>query len=346
VIPVFAQLDLTDAAGVVETLRSAAAANRSAACRRGSVDVIGPGVDREPRGERGERLIATGDLHDNPLHLARLVEAAGLGDPARPAAAHLTLHEIIHPDRLVNGMDFSYRALTRVAALKVAFPEHVHTLLANHELAQVLGAGIVKDGVKVVEAFNEGVAYAFGDRAGDVLAAVAEFIRSMPLALVASGARPDTPPSARRGAAGPDDRMEDGPGRDTDPEIGGAAACGAGTVLCAHSLPAPELMDRFDPGVLERDLAEDDYTPRRGSAHLMVWGRGHTPEQLRTLAERWGVGLFVLGHEKAEDGAMTVPPNAVVLNSDHERGVYLPIDLDRPPASVSEALGRVTRLAG
>ena len=30
-------------------------------------------------------------------------------------------------------MDFSYRALARVAELKTLYPEHVHTLLANHE---------------------------------------------------------------------------------------------------------------------------------------------------------------------------------------------------------------------
>jgi hypothetical protein len=41
--------------------------------------------------------------------------------------------------------------------------------------------------------------------------------------------------------------------------------------------------------------------------------------------------MFVLGHEHCPDGVMLVPPAAVVLNSDHERGVYLPIDLEHPP---------------
>ena len=297
--PILEALDLRDAAAVAATLRAGAEANRSAPCRQGSIDrIAGPG-----------RLIATGDLHDNPFHLARLVEAAGITAPGVEPAAHITFHEIIHGDRLVGGMDFSYRALTRIAALKAAFPEHVHTLLANHELAQIIGAGIIKDGVRVVEAFADAVEVTFGGQAGEVLDAIEDFIRSMPLALRC--------------------------------EVGGRSD---GAILCAHSLPAPELMDRFDPAVLSRDLTPDDYIPRRGSAHLMVWGRDHTPDQLRLLADAWGVAAFILGHEKADSGVMFREPNAVILNSDHDRGVYLELDLDHPPAP-ADAPALVTPLA-
>lgn len=280
-IPPYDQVDLRDADLVVRILGAGAEANRNAECRIGSIDRVslGPGV----------RAVLTGDLHDHPLHLARLVRAAGLdGAYLEIEPAHLTLHELIHGELQGNGLDFSYRMLTRVAALKATHPEHVHTLLANHELAQALGTTIAKDGVRVVEAFNEALDFVFADRAPAVRASVTEFVRSMPLAL----------------------RLQ-------RPEAPGA------DVLCAHSLPAPELMDRFDPAVLERDLAEADYTPRQGSAHLLIWGRGHTPEQLTALAERWGVALFVLGHEHAPSGAEVVPPNAVVLNSDHAAGVSL-----------------------
>jgi hypothetical protein len=305
-------VDLQCPAAVCDVLLAGAAANRIAPCRQGSIDVIeAPGT-----------LIATGDLHDNPLHLARLVRVAGMdgrdGETERPRGeekgsqsaegaplTHLVLHEIIHSDRLVGGMDFSYRALARVAALKSEFPERAHVVLANHELAQVTGAGIVKDGVKVVEAFNEGVEYAFGDDAPEVQAAIREFILSMPLAL--------------------------------------RCRCPGGDVLCAHSLPGAALMERFDPSVLSRDLTPEDYEPRQGAAHLMVWGRGYDAEQIEDLVERWGINLFILGHEKAENGVKFVPPCVVVLNSDHERGVYLPIDLSNPPRA-EEAMGRVVSL--
>lgn len=289
------RLDARDPAQVAAAFREGAEANCSAACRAGSVDAVAcEGT-----------LLATGDLHDNPLHFARVVRRARL-DRQERGPRRVILHEVIHSDRLIGNVDMSHRALLRVAALKTQHPEHVHTLLANHELSQIVGSGIVKDGVRVVDAFNAGVEQVFGDAADTVQEAIGAFIRSMPLALV-----------ARDGGRG---------------------------VLCAHSLPGPEVMDRFDPDILDRPLEEADYEPRQGSAHLMVWGRGHTPEQLEALAERWGVSLFVLGHQKAETGATVMPPNAVVLNSDHERGVTLPIDLADPP-SAQEAAWMTTPLA-
>lgn len=293
-------LDLSSAQAVCAVFDAGARANLDALCRRGAIDLIeAPGT-----------LIATGDLHDNPDHFARVVAAAGLGaDEAGTASnppAHLTLHEIIHSDKLINGMDFSYRALARVAQLKVRFPELVHTLLANHELSQIIGAGIVKDGIRVVEAFDDAVDYAFGEDAGLVREAIGRFIRSMPLAL-----RCRTP---------------------------------RGDILCAHSLPGPAMMGRFDPAILERDLDDYDYTPRQGSAHLMVWGRGYDAEQLEDLVERWGVMLFILGHEHVDAGIGLVEPCAVVLNSDHARGVYLPINLADPPTAQG-AVARAVSLA-
>lgn len=298
-------MNLRDANDVCARLRAGAVANRTAGCRLKSIDrITAPG-----------KLIATGDLHDNFRHFGKLVQAAGMhlvfGDddpppPDTPATAHLVLHEIIHPDEQQGGLDFSYRALVRVADLKSRYPEHVHTLLGNHELAQISGSGIVKDGVRVVDTFNAGVENVFAERAADVHTAIAEFIRSMPLAL-----RCVTP---------------------------------RGDILCAHSVPTAATMGRFDPSILTRELEDSDYEPRRGSAYTMVWGRAYDAELLEDLVERWGVNLFILGHEKVENGVMLVPPNAVVLNSDHSRGVYLPIDLEHPPRP-EEALAMVVPLS-
>ncbi|MEM1184623.1 MAG: metallophosphoesterase [Planctomycetota bacterium] len=290
------ELDVRDPDEVVAVLNAGAEANLSAECRDGSIDRI------KPPGT----LLATGDLHDNPTHLQRLLDVArydghasevtppDAGDWPRPV--HLVLHEVIHSDALINGMDFSYRALARVASVKADHPEHVHTLLANHELSQIVGAGIIKNGIRVVEAFNEGVEFTFEHRADDVTEAINRFVRSMPLAL-----RCETP---------------------------------KGDILCAHSLPGVGMMDRFDPDVITRALTDDDLIPRRGSAHLMVWGRGYDADQLEDLVERWGVSLFVLGHEHVPGGVEFRAPNAIILNSDHDDGVYLPVDLGHPPLAV------------
>jgi len=273
-----------DAREVAGVLRAGAQACLSAACREGSIDRI----------EAPGHLIATGDTHDNPANFRAVVEAAGLTGEFGAQEKHLTLHEIIHPEALdEHAEDTSFAGLARVAWLKSRYPELVHVLLANHELAQAMDQLIVKNGVRCVAAFNAGIERRFGAGAGAVRDAVRAFILAMPLAL--------------------------------------RARCPRGDILCAHSLPAPGVMGRFDTTILSRDLTEEDYRSRTGSAHMMTWGRGYDADQLEDLTERWGVNLFVLGHEHVEHGAKVVPPNAIVLNTDHDRGVYLPIDLEHEP---------------
>ncbi len=309
-------VDLRNPEAVIAALNAGAAACARTPGRRGWTEWVE--VNESRRGTPAGTLIATGDLHDNPLHLARLVRAAGIdaaweareahgsGEPCRQeqkkekqeeqglaSPCHITLHELIHGDRLVNGMDYSYRVLARTAAMKAAFPGRVHVLLANHEIAQLSGTQVAKDGVYCNEAFDEAIDAAFGNDATNVREAVHGFLRALPLA-------------ARFRCAG----------------IGG-------DLLCAHSLPGIEMMGTFDFGALDRDLTPDDFANRTGAARAMTWGRGHEPEQIEELARRWGVRLFVLGHEKAEDGARVLSPRAIVLNSDHERGVYARVDLTR-----------------
>jgi hypothetical protein len=277
-------IDLANVDEVVETLESGAEACLDASCRRGSIDEISaPG-----------QLIATGDTHDHPRNFRAVLAAAGLDGEFGAEEKHLTLHEIIHPELPDDQpIDYSYRGLTRIAWLKAEYPELVHVLLANHELAQAIGSGIMKNGIRVVDAFNAGVDEVFEDASHRVHEAITRFVMSMPIAL--------------------------------------RCRCPRGDILCAHSLPGPAMMGRFDPSILERELTMDDYQPRVGSAHMMVWGRGYDSDQLEDLTERWGVNMFILGHEHASSGYQIVEPNALVLNTDHERGVYLPVDLDEEP---------------
>ncbi|MFT3683946.1 MAG: metallophosphoesterase [Phycisphaerales bacterium] len=284
-MPAPRHVDLASATQVVAALREGTDANLNAACRAGSIDhVRGPGT-----------LLATGDLHDNSARFQAVVELAGFEGDQEPA--HLTLHELIHGDNLIDDMDPSYRALVRAAALKVANPEHVHVLLANHELSQIAGRGVIKNGLNCVKAFNDGVDYVFGDDAPDVHAALAAFIRSMPLALRC------TPADASRG-----------------------------DVLCAHSLPADDALEQFDTSILERPLTEADYQPRTGSAHMMTWGRNQSPATLTTLARRWNAGLFILGHEKADSGWLSMEPCGLILNTDHQHACVCRLTLDTCPA--------------
>lgn len=281
-------VSLNDASQVVRLFREAANVLRASLLRRGCC------VHLPSRG----RLLATGDLHDNPEHLRRILTLARLD--ASPDH-HVVLHEMIHGDRHINGMDFSYRMLARAAELVVQHPQQVHPLLANHELAQMTGKGVSKGAGNSVELFNAALEYVFSDACDDVAQAINLFIRAMPLTLK----------SESRSAGG---------------------------VLCAHSLPGDSSMTRFDLDVLERELTDADYAGPNGAAYAMVWGRkrteGATTEQ---LAARWNVKLFCLGHEHAETGIEMRGSRIIILNSDHARACALPIDLAAVP-SAEEAM--------
>jgi hypothetical protein len=270
------QVDLRDASAVIDVFTRATALLRQSPVRSASI------VRLPPRG----RLLATGDLHDNPVHLQKIIRLARL--EAAPDH-HVILHEMIHGERLINGLDLSHRMLARVAELVIRFPSQAHPLLANHELAQMTGRGVSKGAGNSVELFNDGLEFVFGDDSESVAESIRDFIRAMPLALIA----------------------------------------GHG-VLCAHSLPAPHMMKHFDASVIERDLKHEDYQPPHGAAHLMVWGRQHTPQQLDDLASAWKVNAFCLGHEHVETGFEAKPPRLILLNSDHDFGAVLPIDLTQP----------------
>ncbi len=165
-----ADLDLQDARVVIDLFQQAAEASLNTPGRSGSVVGLP---------ERGQ-LVASGDLHDHGLNFLRLLRLARLRESPDH---HIILHEMIHGPHLVNGCDLSVRTLARAAALKLNYPAQVHLLLANHDLAQLGGEGIIKDGVSVVRAFNAGVEYLYGDDAETVNRAIGQFIRSFMLAV-------------------------------------------------------------------------------------------------------------------------------------------------------------------
>lgn len=276
-------IDLSDAEAVADLLERAGEAMRSSRLRRGCCAHL-------PR--RG-RLLVTGDLHDHPVHYERIEHFARLGRPDH----HVVLHELIHGDRLVNGVDLSHRMLARVAALVIAHPEHVHPVLANHELAQAFRQGVSKGAGDNVALFDAGLEWAFGDDAEFVAEALESFVRAMPLAV----------------------RCDNG-------------------CMISHSLPSPIAMKRFDLGVLDRALEERDYLANTGSAWLMVWGRGQTHEQIEALAQAWSVRLFLTGHAHVPSGVEVADERLVILNSDHEQAMVLPLDLAADPMSAEEQL--------
>jgi len=97
-------------------------------------------------------------------------------------------------------------------------------------------------------------------------------------------------------------------------------------VFCSHSLPSPRNIERFDLDVINRVPTEDDLAIS-GSAYDMVWGRHHTQKLADELAEAWGAQVFVMGHQPAEMGYEEEGESMLVINSDHDHGMALPIEL-------------------
>jgi hypothetical protein len=155
----------------IDSLMEAARANRQDPFRKGSL------LDMEDHGQ----LVMTGDLHGNLKNFRKLRTYANL---EKTPARHIILHELLHLPTLLPGQaDPSYWLLIQAAQYKLEFPEQVHFLLGNHEVAQLTKRDIVKDGLYSVANFQQTVLNEYGeDRGHDVLLAVNEFIESMPLA--------------------------------------------------------------------------------------------------------------------------------------------------------------------
>ena len=161
----------TNADEVVETFGAATEENQIDSLREHQVVTLPA---------EGEVWIA-GDLHDHRRNFDKLLRAADLPNNPR---RHLILQELIHGDHFnERGAEESWQTLHRAAELKADHSSQVHFLLANHDLAQIQGKGIMKGSTSVCEAFNKGVKEAFTSHAGMVQVAITEFLLSFPLGI-------------------------------------------------------------------------------------------------------------------------------------------------------------------
>jgi hypothetical protein len=227
----------------------------------------------------------TGDIHDHRTNFSKLIAAANLAEhPQR----HLVLHELIHGDHFdQSGAEDSWRILYQAAELKCNFPNQVHFLLANHDLAQIHGEGIMKAGLSVCEAFNAGVKRDFASAGTMVTVAITEFLLSLPLAI----------------------------------------KCPNGLLFC-HSLPTDEQIQKFDFSVFDRPLEPADYKRRTGPVYQLIWGRNVTPAGVDQFTQQMDARLIITGHQPQDNGYFVNGDKHLIIASDHNQGVFLPLDLD------------------
>jgi len=153
-----------------EILQRAAQYNREDPLLRGSLMVF-PNYGQ---------LVMTGDLHGHRRNFDKLRRFCDL---ERFAPRHVILHELIHEELpSFAAPDTSHELLLEAAKWKCEFPDQVHFLLSNHELAQLTNSEISKNGRIVTQAFEESVRSAYGRDGAAVIEAVHALIRSYPLA--------------------------------------------------------------------------------------------------------------------------------------------------------------------
>lgn len=102
----------------------------------------------------------------------------------------------------------------------------------------------------------------------------------------------------------------------------------ANGIFASHSIPSNNRMKRFDSAVIDRVPTTEDFSVK-GDVYHMVWGRNQTQATADTLAEAWGCKQFVMGHQPADMGYEIQEDTMLILASDHNHGVALPIDLTR-----------------
>ncbi len=126
------------------------------------------------------QLVMTGDMHGHMRNFERVKNYADLShSPAR----HVILHELIHAEH--NGPigdDHSMELVVAAARWKVEFPDQVHFIQSNHEMAQLTGKAICKGGRIVNYDFECSLAKSYGRHADDVNEALKGYIASFPLA--------------------------------------------------------------------------------------------------------------------------------------------------------------------
>ncbi|HEX3451023.1 MAG TPA: metallophosphoesterase [Isosphaeraceae bacterium] len=163
---------MPDPKKVLTTVRRASELTRTTPGRSGGIVAL----------ETAAEVMVVGDLHGNIAAFKKVLAIAAL---ERNPGRHLILQELIHgplmyPD---DKGDRSHQLLDVFTALKCQYPERAHLILGNHELSELTGRSIGKDGEGLNAKFRRGVETAYGESAGEILESYKTLFASLPLAV-------------------------------------------------------------------------------------------------------------------------------------------------------------------
>ncbi len=163
---------MPDPRKVLTTIRRATDLMRATPGRSGGI--VAP--------READDVMVVGDLHGNLPAFKKALTLAALD---RNTRRHLVLQELVHgklmyPDE--KG-ERSHQLVDVVAALKCQYPDRVHVILGNHELSELTGRIIGKDGKALNLLFRQGIMTAYGAAADEIYEAYKGLFAAMPLAM-------------------------------------------------------------------------------------------------------------------------------------------------------------------
>src|SRR4029079_1672751 len=112
-------------------------------------------------------------------------EALNVAALDRQPSRHLMLQELVHEINKhdEDSPDRSHRLVDLVSALKCQYPERVHLIMGNHELSELTGRVIGKDGQALNLRFRQGIEATYGPRTDEVYQAYLELFAALPIAV-------------------------------------------------------------------------------------------------------------------------------------------------------------------
>jgi len=156
---------------VVDLLKAGVEANTTDKYKRDNV-VFLPAADS---------VIITGDLHGHRRNFERILTYADLHNNR---SRHLVLQEIIHggPQDPEGGC-LSYRLLFDVVRYKLDFPDRVHIIMGNHDIAFINNKKVMRNGKEMNRSMRSALDREFGQTSPYVKLAIKQFLFSQPLAV-------------------------------------------------------------------------------------------------------------------------------------------------------------------
>ncbi len=218
-------------------------------------------------------LFVVGDLHGNRSNFQAVLRLAELD---RHRQRHIVFQEVVHgPFRYPNDGCISHQLVDLIAALKCQYPERVHYIAGNHEVAELRQTRILKNGESQDVAFRAGLEHAYGTRADEIHEAYRTLFASLPIAL----------------------RTE------------------SGVFVCHSLPSDGVIRTGFDYSAFDHGTLTDEILSYGSPLYRLLWGRETTREWGEAFLRPLRCQLAVTGHLACPEGYAVIDGFRLVLDA-------------------------------